>query len=428
MTKIAEVNLSGLKPDTVLTSSQPLPPFESIGFQKAREIQAAASQPKTAASRHAGSPATLPQIEKLLKKTKDEDTETSKAKRLGGHMLAGGGGANFLAKAVNNARNVTGFHPPKPGASKLELGATVLGMSLGAAELRRKRRLESKKTKEKVGTIASPSFALKASSQIGKAGVTTGEHAGNTIQQQIRKRLIGTKFVSNALKGDSMKLASAGEEELYQAKSARLTREDNKALAHALFGKSYDDVRKKELALVAKLFVQAPVASTMAPVLEKQAISKEFVERAAKSTLAKLGPQKSLSRARKFSKSMQELQDRAMGGSLQQRIHGTFDEEKFNKAVRFSNRADEAAGRVWKADSDLFNKKASITPALDAFLEKNAMGLTEAQLRYPELLTVKTAAGRSGEPTSLVPNLGKKATTPTSGPNPTKSSLSGGAA
>lgn len=341
MTKIAEVNLSGLKPDTVLTSSQPLPPFESIGFQKAREIQAAASQPKTAASRHAGSPATLPQIEKLLKKTKDEDTETSKAKRLGGHMLAGGGGANFLAKAVNNARNVTGFHPPKPGASKLELGATVLGMSLGAAELRRKRRLEAKKSKEKVGTIASPSFALKASSQIGKAGVTTGEHVGNTIQQQIRKRLIGTKFVSNALKGDSMKLASAGEEELYQAKSTRLTREDNKALAHALFGKSYDDVRKKELALVAKLFVQAPVASTMAPVLEKT---------------------------------------------------------------------------------------SSITPALDAFLEKNATGLTEAQLRYPELLTVKTAAGRSGEPTSLVPNLGKKTTTPTSGPNPTRSSLSGGAA
>jgi hypothetical protein len=79
----------------------------------------------------------------------------------------------------------------------------------------------------------------------------------------------------------------------------------------------------------------------------------------------------------------------------------------------------------------VLQKQASITPAVDAFFEKNAaaFGLTEAQLNFPELL--KVAAGRSAASPMPSPQLVSRAArsvTPESGPTASRSMMSGGSA
>jgi len=71
-------------------------------------------------------------------------------------------------------------------------------------------------------------------------------------------------------------------------------------------------------------------------------------------------------------------------------------------------------------------KVASVTKNVEAFFEKQASGLTEAQRRFPELLKVANATGPVPRPPLVQP---KKAT-PTSagGVTPVKSVLSGGGA
>lgn len=340
MDKVSDVSISGVSPQAALQSPQPSP-METAGFSKAKGILDAAAQlqqSKVAASRHAGSPATLPQIERLLeKKTEEPKSKLEKAKSFGGHTLAGGGAGGFTGKAVNLAKEVAskGAKPASSlGARKLELAATMAGAGLGAAEYARKRM-----AKKKTATIASPAMALKASRQVGTAATST--NAGSSIQGQIRNRLMGRKFVSSSTKTaseqDMKKEAGMSDsgEGLDEMKAIVITREDNKAAAHALFGQSYEEVRKREVELVNKLFMQGPVSQTMAVSLEKQ---------------------------------------------------------------------------------------ASITPAIDALFEKNAkaLGITEAQVRYPELLTVKVAARPA-------PNLAKRVTTANSDQAPTRSMGTGGA-
>ena len=434
MRKLAEISLRGISPETVIQNSQPPEPMETPGYSKAKAILEMASQTKTAdariplptvrpsapgislrvksdpskiqdmvakatakqkalasappldhspqnlkslkeypdqklfpqwkaldedhgvssraqsvvgkfknviasvektASRHAGSPATLPQIEKLLEKHKEDDS-IERQKRLAGYMLAGGGSANFVAaKVINSARNVTGFHPPKPGASKLELAATLAGMASGAAEAYRR----SRKAKKKTAEATTPGMQLSASKAVGRLKQETGENVGKTPQQQIRGRLMGKKFVRHE------KVAMAhGSEELDRVRAVVLTREDTRAAADVLFGEKALDARRKEREMVAKLFLQAPAAQTMTPMLQKEA-------------------------------SIEEL-----------------------------------------------------APNTVSFLEKNAkaLGITEAQMRYPELL--KVAAGRAADVPVHSAIGSKRAVQPTSGPTPTQSQGSGGSA
>lgn len=66
------------------------------------------------------------------------------------------------------------------------------------------------------------------------------------------------------------------------------------------------------------------------------------------------------------------------------------------------------------------------TAAIDGFFEKvSSANLSDAQRRYPELLKVGAAPGVGTRPS---PSLSKRKTTDTTGPSPTQSSLSGGAA
>ena len=66
------------------------------------------------------------------------------------------------------------------------------------------------------------------------------------------------------------------------------------------------------------------------------------------------------------------------------------------------------------------------TASIDEFFEKvSAANPSQAQRRYPELLKASAAPGVGTRPS---PNLAKRKTTDTTGPSPTQSSLSGGAA
>jgi hypothetical protein len=72
-------------------------------------------------------------------------------------------------------------------------------------------------------------------------------------------------------------------------------------------------------------------------------------------------------------------------------------------------------------------KSSSVTANVDGFFDKiAAASLTDAQVRYPELLKVSAAPGGRG--TFVLPTLSKRSTTPTRGASPVQSPLSGGAA
>lgn len=335
MLKTSEVDLRGIKPQTVLDNSQQPPPFESIGFQKAKAILDATPTQKTAGIRH-GQGTRLPQIQRLTKEDKKDGPPpdlVDKAVSVGGHTLAGAGAGRFLTEFAHGTKLPD---PAKFHAAKWK--GTAIGGALGLAGLARKKYRQAKFEKQKTGS-SSPGMALKSSQQIGRKDTNIGSDSGPSVQQQIRSRLMGKKFVAPAMQGE--KIASAGEEELHRMKATVLTRDDQRAAADALFGGVAMVSRQADRDLIKKLFVQSPGAETMAPTLQKE---------------------------------------------------------------------------------------ASITPALDAFFEKNAkaLGLTEAQLRYPELL--KVAAGRSAMASQPTPDLSKRKVTANSGPDAVKSSLSGGSA
>ena len=72
--------------------------------------------------------------------------------------------------------------------------------------------------------------------------------------------------------------------------------------------------------------------------MPKTALSEDFVRHAAESTLSKLGPKGSLRRASRFSHGIQKILDRGTNISAMER-------------------AERAAGTVWKTDSNLWDKK-----------------------------------------------------------------------
>lgn len=292
MRKEAQVDLRGLSPETVMQNSQPPAPMETPGYSKAKAIMDMASQIKTASTK--AGPVTLPQIEKLLEKHKEDDRATSDKARLARYVGAGAGAGSLVGRTTNLARSALNFHPPKAGASKLELAAIGVGALAGG--------LSARKSKKKTASGITPGTQLRDSRAVGRHPISTGESEGKTTPQLIRGRLMGNKIKVSGM--------STGSEELDRVKSIVLTREDTRAAADVLFGDQAVAARKKERELVAKLFLQAPAAQTMTPMLQKEA-------------------------------SIQEL-----------------------------------------------------APNTVAFFEKNAkaMGLTDAQIRYPELL--KVAAGR----------------------------------
>lgn len=181
--KVSAFNTVGLSPETVLEKSQPPPPMETPGFEKARNILDRAAQMKTAAVdvkfRQGGA----------LTKPKD-DSSAESAKSVGGYALAGGGAGKMLADFTHGA---TIGNPQK--FRKVVHKGTGIGIAAGAA-YGVHRAIQRKKAKQativKTATISTPALALKSAKQVGKIK-TAPSVAGPSINTQIRGQLIGKK-------------------------------------------------------------------------------------------------------------------------------------------------------------------------------------------------------------------------------------------
>lgn len=375
MRKISRIDLSGISPDLVEENQRPNEPLETPGYKKAKEILDMATN-KTASASHLTSPATLPQIEKLLKERSEGDSDKlDTATRFGGYTAAGAGAGSFLGKTTNLARNVfakglrrhLGVRPPVTGASKLELATTLGGGIIGLSEANRRKKLKEQPSVDKT---ASPGIQLRAAKETGKHSTRTGENVGKTQQQQIRERLMGKKFVRNE------KVAGMHNdgEELDFAKATFLSREDMKAIADSMFGDQAVEARRKERELMSKLLVQAPYAQTMAPVLQKESGLKE-IGQWARNTSPIMGPV--TSGLRQAAGKVVDMQP-----GIKKRVAGT---------------ALEGATRVINKDKAISEKLGLIPKPKPVELKQKVFGLDDPELPADirEMMLKKTSSAPS---------------------------------
>jgi len=207
--KIAEFNLRGVSPQTVIEKGQPAPPMETPGFDKARDILTRASMAKTAASRHVRRALPLqPGVGKLTHQ--GDDSANEKAKSVAGYGLAGLGTGGALHKAYSMVTPgvYEGMHHPDLSAMQkytagmknnrigagLAVGGTALGAGYGLYRQHQKAQASKKAEMVKTSTLSSPGMALKASQQIGKKKISPSI-SGPSTTTQIRGQLIGKKGI-----------------------------------------------------------------------------------------------------------------------------------------------------------------------------------------------------------------------------------------
>lgn len=215
LAKIAAFSMKGLSPETVLEKSQPPPPMETPGFDKARNILSIASQTKTAAAKRKQevrqAQNALPQqpgIGKLM--TAGDASAPEQAKSVAGYGLAGLGTGGAIHKAYSS---IGGVHdamrnPVHSAASRfaaeaknnaigrnLMLGGAAAGAAYGGYRALKKRQMAKQGTIIKTATLSSPAMQLKSSKQVGKDNKVTPSSSGPSITTQIRGHLIGKKGV-----------------------------------------------------------------------------------------------------------------------------------------------------------------------------------------------------------------------------------------
>lgn len=98
----------------------------------------------------------------------------------------------------------------------------------------------------------------------------------STLDKRFSDRMNAkTEFLKNSSAMDKEAVGNIGEEEMSFIKHVRLTRDDTRRDANALFTKAHQS-RDRDRKLVEKLFVQAPGAVTMAPNLQKEASAEQW--------------------------------------------------------------------------------------------------------------------------------------------------------
>lgn len=287
-------------------------------------------------------------------------------------------------------------------------------------------------------------------------------------------------------------VGNMGEEELERMQRTVLTREETRAEADVLFGGDAKAMRKADRGMMEKLFVQTPASVTMAPNLQKVSHIIKLAGLMASgpdgtdSWLEQFKGTPLLTRAveleeRSLQLQMQDMQrrvqddikyqeqdverkehwhqvdqigiekrmlaldlaksqagmDEAEGAPPPEGVEEAPPEQAAPPPAQeampkqasaapftFMKKAYAARSAVRRQEAEpeeLREKTSSITPRVDEFFEKRAY-LTDAQRRFPELQKM------ADSPTQKAMNLKPRVTTDTSGPTPTKSSLSGGSA
>lgn len=124
--KVSAFNTMGLAPETVLEKSQPPPPMETAGFEKARNILERAAQTKTAASRQIQR--ALPGQPGIGKLTHQGDnSQPEQVKSVAGYGLAGLGAGAAVHKAYSSAPSIHAAmsHPDLSAAQRFASSARV---------------------------------------------------------------------------------------------------------------------------------------------------------------------------------------------------------------------------------------------------------------------------------------------------------------
>ncbi len=186
LSKIAEINLSGLSPETIMEKGQPPAPMETPGLAKAQAILDRAQTTKVAAkkTRVQGSAIGAPHYLALGKSPDGpEPTTLDKVKKVGINAIGGMGVGKLLTDYGHSLKNA------KPSPRVMAAGMTAGGL-LGLANYARTSHRE-REFKKSAGTFTSPAEQLKSTRQVGT--VKNGPHKGPGIKAQIP--LMGRKAV-----------------------------------------------------------------------------------------------------------------------------------------------------------------------------------------------------------------------------------------
>jgi hypothetical protein len=175
LAKIAEMNLSGLSSETLLTYPRPQP-VASDGYAKAKAILAKAQQLQPVEKTAGPDPSVLPRLSVLGRRKKKQEAppgKIDKAKEVGVHMLAGAGAAKFIHGAVE--AGVQSRRPMPQRFWKLDpkwqVSAVATGAGLGAAEWARKRHAKKKLEKSSgAAPFKFPSTGRASAQFLGKSG------------------------------------------------------------------------------------------------------------------------------------------------------------------------------------------------------------------------------------------------------------------
>lgn len=151
--------------------------------------------------------------------------------------------------------------------------------AVGKRLLKRGHRLAKKlnataKGRQRVAEHATNVSKILSSDAAKNAGNRTLEGSKNALRKYNYEDAVGRL----AFKKESMNkeaVGNIGEEEMNFVKHVRLTREDTRRDANALFSKAHQS-RERDRKLVEKLFLQAPGAVTMAPNLQKEAFVEQW--------------------------------------------------------------------------------------------------------------------------------------------------------
>ena len=252
-------------------------------------------------------------------------------------------------------------------------------------------------------------------------------------------------------------VSNAGTEEYEQFKAMKMTRDDTRAQADAMFQGDAKKMRKDDNALLAKLFEQAPGAVTMAPNLQKTS-SVEMLKLAGFLACGPDGSDNWLTQFENtpFMAKAVALEEKSLQMEMQDLQRRQVEDEKYktedverrahwaerdqiglekrmlalelakSKAGVGGDQEQIEAGQLEEPQAEAPQEAASQelpppppmskTSSIDTFFKEAAKG-DEAQRRYPELLKAAAPAV----------NLKPRKTTDSSGPGPVRSMQSGGA-
>lgn len=201
LTKLGEINLLGLSPETAL-GMQPAPPMNTPGLDKAMAVlDRVKPLTKTAAPRVPYS-YDLPSIntvtgaKKMTKKERKKQELVNQVKSFGGHT-AGGMGIGRMAGYVAQGPRAAFNDVAKQSAHGKMWWGTVAGGAIGAGEFARKKLMahlkarKKAKAKEKTAAgvlgaparVATPGISKRVSSSVGhmKGGTRTGPTLGSLV-------------------------------------------------------------------------------------------------------------------------------------------------------------------------------------------------------------------------------------------------------